>query len=832
MALTNAEKQKRWRDRQKEKNAEEYRRKERERKRLKYVPINELSAEKRAKERKKGKEKYRRKCERKANLKRQLEMMNDQPESSFKTLRSNSSSEKLVLKLPVWNKRSGRSTGVKKRYENALKHAHRVILKLKEENREKERQKKRVQKRIERERKKRESRDSQQPPIADENNNSLTPRSKTKFLLKKAGVDIGKRNPVFKQLLLGESVINSLKQNIEKKKKMSSNRKISLELLKKYRCINLLSTNIGVGRKLLANLHVKRVNKSLRERYGQAIVNFMEREDNSTVMPGKRDTKSTGDGIQQKRILNDYLHNLYEKFRLENPSVQLSKTTFLRMRPKHILYSCFSSRKTCLCTYHQNFALKLKAMKNVGLLVSGNPDVFIKTYETNDSVKVLLEQGITENNIKYKHWKKVLDNEKYRWKELEENVTKQQFVEEVITELSSFRQHVLRVQTQYREMRRLRENLPENEILLWMDFAENYSCTNMEEVQSAYWNTDMVSLHTMVAYLPGGKIQSFVAVSSSLQHNATVVYCILLKIIPLIRQLLPGLVKIHYLTDSPTSQYRNKTIFKLICEHAKEFDGVSAQWNYLEVGHGKGPCDGLGASVKRAADMAVKQEKSSIQDANEFFTWASENNSSKIRYVLYSERDIELAKSRLEKYQTLVSIPGTMKIHAVAPLDEHSVAVRETSCYCVNCLLGIDNSKCSGWETKVISKTLVTEGSNLTMTQNIPKATEQEQQVNENPVGVEKGEWVAAIYDGEWYIGQVTSYDKKDYRVNFLTSAGKYQESYKFPNSRDEIWLDKHDVVAKVKTLKPVGKSKRCYKIDANEKDEIESKVKVKLTCK
>jgi hypothetical protein len=37
---------------------------------------------------------------------------------------------------------------------------------------------------------------------------------------------------------------------------------------------------------------------------------------------------------------------------------------------------------------------------------------------------------------------------------------------------TDFRDHVDRVQNQYSEMRKLRENLPENEIVLWMDFAE------------------------------------------------------------------------------------------------------------------------------------------------------------------------------------------------------------------------------------------------------------------------------------------------------------------------------------------------------------------------
>lgn len=190
---------------------------------------------------------------------------------------------------------------------------------------------------------------------------------------------------------------------------------------------------------------------------------------------------------------------------------------------------------------------------------------------------------------------------------------KHTFVEHLLKGLQLFRCHVQRVQSQYRETRRL------GEILLWMDFAENYTCASMEEVQSAYWNTGMVSLHTMVAYFPGDRapriLQSYVTVSDVISHNAIAVYVILKKIIPIIKEDYSVNKKPHYLTDSPTSQYRTKQFFKflLTIKHETDF-GMQAQWNFLESGHGKGPCDGLGARVKRAADMAIKQRKATIQD--------------------------------------------------------------------------------------------------------------------------------------------------------------------------------------------------------------------------
>ena len=70
---------------------------------------------------------------------------------------------------------------------------------------------------------------------------------------------------------------------------------------------------------------------------------------------------------------------------------------------------------------------------------------------------------------------------------------------------------------------------------------------------------------------------------------------------------------------SPTLQYRNKTIFKLISHH-KEYFGLEATWNYSEVGHGKGPCDSIGGTAKRQANMAVRHGKVIIQDAADFYS--------------------------------------------------------------------------------------------------------------------------------------------------------------------------------------------------------------------
>ena len=98
MALTNTEKQKRWREIQKERNPEHFKRKKRERKGVKYIPITKLSADKQTQERQKGKENYLRKCHRSEECKHQLDVIDSQPSTSGTSLRQNDC-EKLILSI-------------------------------------------------------------------------------------------------------------------------------------------------------------------------------------------------------------------------------------------------------------------------------------------------------------------------------------------------------------------------------------------------------------------------------------------------------------------------------------------------------------------------------------------------------------------------------------------------------------------------------------------------------------------------------------------------------------------------------------------------------------
>lgn len=231
-------------------------------------------------------------------------------------------------------------------------------------------------------------------------------------------------------------------------------------------------------------------------------------------MPGKRDTKTTGKEVKQKHVLNDYMLNLFEKFKLERPDIKISKTCFFKLRPPPVMLAHFASRRTCLCTRHQNLALKIKSLQNAGLKCSKNPDVLIREYETDvDLVDAINALDVTVVN--YLKWKRVDDGQKMRYKEVEEHLSKAEFVKHIDSEVVEFREHVNRIHVQYQEMRKLRETLSGEEIVIWMDFAENYGCTSVEEVQSADWNATAITLHTMVVYSQSVTVQRHIAMLPS-----------------------------------------------------------------------------------------------------------------------------------------------------------------------------------------------------------------------------------------------------------------------------------------------------------------------------
>ncbi len=811
MAKSRAEIQKQYRERKKAKEGEIYLRREAVRVGKYYRPSSSLTRRAREERNEQARIRNRRHREK---IRLQMEMS----ESGYDSppFASPHSPARLIVKLP--SSSGGKRFGPLKRKRRQHSRLNR---KIKELTTQRDNLRKRLNtkaKQLQRLRLKKQSSNSGHP--------SGTPKSKTEDFVKSLKLTPKRRNKVRRKLLLGEALNLEM---LDAKNRCSSKRRAILhnivagKVAKKYRLLSAMGKASGLSRHCLARtlskqIHVRRETRCRVVRQLQeTVTSFLTREDNSRIQPGKNDAKKISESGSkcQTVVLTDYLSNLHVKFLAEHPDWKLSFTSFTRMRPRNVLPARFISRNACQCLKHQNMALKFKALRQYGIKVSENPETAVKDLDVADTLKSLPDAVV------FKTWKKVpTDKGVQRMTVVEITSSKADFEKLLRDEMENFRDHVKRVKLQFHNNRLLKEGIPEHEFILQMDFSENYSCRSVDEVQSAYWNQVSVTLHPVVAYFKDGNLQlkhkNFVIVSDEMSHGPRTVITFIDQMMKELKEMDPNVQRIHYWTDSPSSQYRNKDIFHLVATHRDRY-GVPAVWNYFESGHGKGPCDGLGGTTKRMADEAVRRGATTIQDAKGFYDWATSSSSS-MRDVTFRYISSHDCQANVNETFTLKAVQGTMKVHAAATSKTPGcVDVKETSCYCNACLRG---TFCGNWTTKEVKRRSQVEP-NVTVTEESPE---------ELPAAIRANSFVAAVYDQKWYIGKVCDVDDDDGEVllTFMKiSTGKGNRVlFQWPAHPDELWVHPRDILCETDPPQPVGKSKRMFRLADSQTTLIEDKFK------
>ncbi|KAL7306259.1 hypothetical protein TKK_0001693 [Trichogramma kaykai] len=152
--------------------------------------------------------------------------------------------------------------------------------------------------------------------------------------------------------------------------------------------------------------------------------------------------------------------------------------------------------------------------------------------------------------------------------------------------------------------------LNHNEVMPVVDFSENYACKYQDEIQAIHFGASkkQLTLHTGVFYYKNKsklKCVSFCTVSECLRHDAVAVWAHWNPVFRLIYKKLPNVTAIHFQSDGPTTQYKNKTNFQLLHHFCKNSHLKMASWNFTTPSHGKSGADGTGGTVKRLCNQHV-----------------------------------------------------------------------------------------------------------------------------------------------------------------------------------------------------------------------------------
>ena len=285
---------------------------------------------------------------------------------------------------------------------------------------------------------------------------------------------------------------------------------------------------------------------------------------------------------------------------------------------------------------------------------------------------------------------------------------KVEFITDFKVALSDLREHASRVTTQYEQIRKVRSDMqPGTECTIQMDYAENYNCVYQDEIGAVHYDRNQVSLHPMVIHYRDDTdtLQhiSIVGVTEERSHTIATTMAFIQSIQIKVKAILPKLNTVPCITDSPSSQYRNKTVVALLANHKKMF-GTAASWQWLEAGHGKGPCDGVGGSVKKMAENAVKAG-AIISDTNTFFSHFTSINST-MEFVRVTTNDVIKCRTIINKWK-ITAVNGLLSAHAMVQCDG-VFFWRKTSCF-GQCYYekGTFHPSCPGW-TKTDITTLQT----------------------------------------------------------------------------------------------------------------------------
>ena len=374
-----------------------------------------------------------------------------------------STTDSLTVKMPFKSTKSSSSVKGKKRVSRALSRSYRRIETLEDKNEELKRKLKNAQKHLQRyERKKHEQ------PV-------LTPKSKRDKLLTESGIKADDVPEIRKKLVFGECLSSEIGEAKAAQKVNETeivHKIVSGKIIKKYRMRSALQNSTGLNRKKqYVGKSVSRYQRSRMSQYrkqvNDSITQFLERDDNSRMLPGKQDAVKSGKVKVQKRVLNDYMYNLHLKYLAESP-MKISRTCFYNTRPKHISLVNFASRSVCLCSKHQNFSFLLRALKTYKVHNCTNPDKFVELYRDNQAQLDEIPEKIPDNEVvKFQQWKRVkLTNGKERQRVVEVNMSKTDFVRMMTETFRAFKAHIERVKEQYGAIKAMKEKLPSGHVLV------------------------------------------------------------------------------------------------------------------------------------------------------------------------------------------------------------------------------------------------------------------------------------------------------------------------------------------------------------------------------
>ncbi|CAK1603666.1 unnamed protein product [Parnassius mnemosyne] len=422
---------------------------------------------------------------------------------------------------------------------------------------------------------------------------------------------------------------------------------------------------------------------------------FFNRDDVSRTTAGKKEYRTFKKVTRQKRYLLDKLIVLHRKFIAEE--AQISFSTFKKYRPFYVLSPKIKDCESCACKKHSNMQFLVDELKSLKILKTDNlnevttdlvcdfysKDCMYNNCNACSEIKLKVDNEALSAKVSWFTW--VLKNHEYEKKREKKKIKKitkikkegtlQNLLEIFSAEMKQFKIHIFNFYHQYKKYKDCINNLESYEACIHIDFSENFTCKYHKEIQAMHFIKEQITLHTGVIYIKGEKKPiSFCSISADNQHNPEAIWAHLDPVLQHIKSNYPNIFNIHFFSDGPTTQYRQKKNFYLFSDKVFKYGFTYYTWSFFEAAHGKGAPDGIGGAIKRTLDAKIAQGKDIPNAETAFDVLKSEDTAIKLFYI--PSLNIKPLHTKLSP------LPQTMKIHQLITIEKLKLKYRDLSCFC------------------------------------------------------------------------------------------------------------------------------------------------------
>ncbi|CAC5358843.1 unnamed protein product [Mytilus coruscus] len=372
-----------------------------------------------------------------------------------------------------------------------------------------------------------------------------------------------------------------------------------------------------------------------------------------------------------KRIEDQVINFYHDNSRL----TAVGNTSFCRLRPLWVVPSRDSDRDTCACKLHENIQFIVNTLIRVKVLETHSLKEIVNLSVCNSEdldcmygrcQKCSKKEMIDRNSGNYDKKEEVTwfqwitKKEKRIVKTEEKDITltvKDEMkgalgllVDRFSEEMEMFRIHYFNIDNQLKYFRQLKENLQQNETLIHVDFSENFVC-KLGYGENAY---------------------SFSSVSDSFEHGLCAIWTFLNPLLDEIQIKYPDIHTLHFFSDGPSTQYKQKGNFFLQNSWQKEDIHLPAATS-------------MKVAMEKALLMVLMVHLRELQgeDIIDTASFVKSFNGKDSNVALF-----EVSRKEVEKNSTILSnlnlktVPCTLKMQQLFTTAFGEIEYRDISCFC------------------------------------------------------------------------------------------------------------------------------------------------------